>query len=82
MKIKPNKNILTQNYVIEGQVIEKVKSHKHLSLTYDSIISFTDHCSDTLRNPLKTFNYLRIVCKIINAKVFLQLYKTYILPKI
>ena len=32
---KLKQNILTENYIIKGQNIEKVKSHKHLGLTYD-----------------------------------------------
>ena len=74
------RNKILPNYTLKGKSIEIVSSHKHLGLTYESKMSFNIHCSEIISKSLSKFNLLKNICKSVDGKTFLKLYKTYILP--
>ena len=67
---------------MKNQTIESVECHKHLGVYYDRKMTFNRHSSEIIQNSYKKYNFLKNICKTINGKVFLKLYKTYVLPKI
>ena len=76
------KGSIDHKYVIKQKTIERVKTHKHLGITYDQKMSFNTHCEEVVSKALHKFNYLKIICKRLNGLTFLRLYRTYVLPMI
>ncbi len=67
------------NYKINNSVINHVITQKHVGITYDSKMSFNCHTNEIISKALKKFYTLKFLCKRVDGKTFLRLYKTYIL---
>ena len=82
LRISLRKTLNIPGYKIKDVSIESVTSHKHLGVIYDNQMFFNDHYFETINKAIHKFNYLKILCKKVDAFTFLRLYKTYILPLI
>lgn len=50
-------------YKLKNKAIEKVDSHKHLGVIYDSKLRFNLHCSEIYRKCFSKYNFLRYTSK-------------------
>ena len=76
------RNSFEKNYKINDKVIQTVDYHKHLGVTYDLKMVVNIQCKEIISKSIQKFNFLKIICRRVNAKTFLILYKTFILPLI
>ena len=80
MRITLKKNISLNNYIIDNISVNTVLEHKNVGVIYDNKLTFNPHIDMIVNKALKKFYTLRHLCKRVNGKAFLNLYKTYILP--
>ena len=67
-------------YNINNERIPTKSSHKHLGVTIDDKLCFSEQTQNTVNSCLKKWGYLKKLCKYADSFVFLRLYKTYLLP--
>jgi len=76
------KNVNPFQYVINNVSIETKDMHKHLGVYIDSKLNFNFNTEYIVNQSLKKWTILKRICNPLSLKTFLQLYKSYILPKI
>ena len=90
LKLNPNKSIHLRisfknvgdlpNYSLNNQQIPKKKFHKHLGFLINDKLNLNEQIENTYNACIRKWALLKKICSYANAKIFLLLYKTYILP--
>jgi hypothetical protein len=74
------KKLPIQEYMLNDILIKSVDFHKQVGVIYDSKLNFNKHIEMLTKKAIKKFYIIKNICKRVNGSVFLNLYKTYILP--
>lgn len=68
------------NYQINGVTLNRIETHKHIGVYYDSKMRFNDHVNYLVEKAMKRFYTIRYLSKRLNPNIILKLYMTYIIP--
>jgi hypothetical protein len=69
-------------YHINGTSISKVDHYRHLGLIIDEKLTFNNHVDKLIIDINRKWSFLKKICPNVDGKVYLTLYRSYILPLI
>ena len=67
-------------YQLNGIPVRNVLYHKQIGVSYEKNMTFDIHVNEIVAKALKKFGFCKFICKRVDPKTFLRVYKTYILP--